>query len=219
MARPLKPRPLDDSARNVLDRLSKVAHDPLPHNPEILRLLIQALLQRISRRSPKEALFLEGYIRSIASVEREFMLSPEERTRLIELVGPEKAGNGDDLMRSFLETMLPDICAAPTPKGPHDPETLTFQQAWLTAFLQSHPVSVRHRLDEFHSWLQQHDKTIQEYLAHLPCFCEYQESLGGLTKDDLTDCTGPAQLIDIILATLHGSTRAAVRKILSHQNR
>ncbi|GKS58533.1 hypothetical protein YTPLAS18_20600 [Nitrospira sp.] len=216
MARPLKKRVFDESAENVLARLTSVVSDPLPQQTVTLRLLLEALLRRIANRNPKEALFLRGHIRSIASVEKEFVLPSDERERLISIVGREMVQIGDDLYESYMTEILPVLCSAPVPKGAHGSDTLVFQRTWLTSFLQSHPVSGRARYNEYYAWLKRHRKTIHRTLSAIPCFCAYRNSLDGITDDDLLERTGPAQLIDIILAELHRSTPAAIRKVLSH---
>jgi hypothetical protein len=87
VARPLKDRLFGDKKENVLDRLSRVVDDPVPHDPRLLRRVIDALLQRIHKRSPREALFLTGHIRHLAAVEREFLVPPDKQAKIMERFG------------------------------------------------------------------------------------------------------------------------------------
>lgn len=216
MARPLKNRPFGEIESNILKRLSVVFQDPLPWDPKILRDIVKALLARIGERSPMEQRYLESHIRGIASIEREYTATPNMLRRASERRRGELAVLSEEILGSFYPDALTILRVSPTPRYGHAPDTLEFQQAWLTTYLRKYPLSSPPKYDEVAKWLSKNGVSTFENLVAIPCICSYRSSLDDITEKQMTDCRGPAQLIDLLLAEIHSSSPSAIRKILSH---
>jgi hypothetical protein len=224
VARPLDKRPVGETEKNTWTTFARVARDPLPHDPERLRRIVEALLSRFERRNPREARSLLSHIHWLAGTERRFPLhSAEEhatasapRQRLLK-----KADRlAKELLQSADEEVLDILRHAGVPRSNHAADTLRFQRDLLSEFLriQPYPMIRTTRDEALKGWMRKNASRIWEVLSKLPCYCTYRESYHGLLEGDLSNCLGPAPLIELILAELHRSTRSAIRKVLSHPN-
>ena len=223
MARPLDKRPVGETEKDTWTTFARVAPDPLPHDPERLRRIVRALLGRFeSKVSKEEALYLQSHIHRLAGTEdrfpihsaEEYATASPQRQRLLK-----KADRlTKQLLQSADEEVLDILRHSRSPRSNHAADTLRFQRDLLTEFMkvQPYPVIRTTRDNALRGWMQNSASRIWDVLSKLPCYCTYRESFHGLLEGDLNNCRGPAPLIDVILAELHNSTRAAIRKILSH---
>jgi len=222
VTRPLDKRPFGEMEKDTWMTFAGVTGDPLPHDPERLRKIVEALLSRIERRNQKEARYLLGHIQRLAGIEHRFPLRSTKEYATASAPRQRLLKEADKLAKELLKSadaeVLGVICNAVVPRSKHDADTLRLQRDLLTEFLRIHPYPmIRTTRDEaLRGWIQKNVSRIWNVLADLPCYCTYLESYRGLLEADLSNCLGPAPLIDVILAKLHDSSEAAIRKILTH---
>jgi hypothetical protein len=222
MTRPLDKRPFGETEKDTWMTFARVAGDPFPHDPERLRKIVEALLRRIERRNHREARYLLSHIHRLAGIEHRFPLHSAQEHATASASRQRLLKEADRLAKEILKSVDVDvldvICNAGIPRSNHAADTVRLQRDLLTEFLRREPYPmIRTTRDEaLKGWMRKNVSRIWKVLADLPCYCTYCESYRELLEADLSNCLGPAPLIDVILAKLHASSEAAIRKILSH---
>ena len=228
----LKRRPIQEEKKGTIETIWLGMRDGgIPRDSERLQRIVLALLTCIGRKSPKQALDIAGHIQALAGVEQRFpMCLPEQlarekgkRRRRME----EANELVSDLLRSYEAMALREIQSGKAPRTQHARATVLLQRDMMTEYLEGHPFKIRsgsgllyvRRADAAKKWLAEYGAWIWSHLFAIPCFCGYRESFDGLLGDHdaLSDCTGSAYLIDLLLAHLHTRIKPdGIRKIISH---
>lgn len=210
MARPLKAR-MGEAQHFAMAEYIRSAKAPYPSEPRLLQAIVRALLFRLKLHDPTDARFRSVLIRTFAIFERHKENPPVMRDGTRGPNTPKHIAEAyTGLYRRLLMSSMPR-------RQPHLRETLLLQRDWLTQYLQKvrnwDDISYR----RLRVWLRKNGSAVYRVASSVPCICAYRDSLDGLTDDDLVKVRGASELIVLLLAELHTSTPAAIRKILSHR--
>jgi hypothetical protein len=192
-----KPREIDAEQQAFLAAQANAQASGIdkPYDPGSLTMIVEALLQRIGRKSLAEEKMLRMYIQALAGNERQ---------------------SGDKFIRNQAGYMC--IAYAPTPKGEHLSQTIKHQWTILLNYFE------QHKFTERVSWVQDHLPAIVEQVKTWLCLCPYklkfQRALGRISTLELqaerpgATPLSAAAVIKELLADLHN--RAAPTLIQKH---
>lgn len=210
-----KPRPLPPNS--ILTALVKSADDPLPAGPDLLRLVVEALLSRVARKDPHEDRFLRGLIQTIAAIEKDHAFDAGKgRLRLTlqrELVG-------SDPRFPLYRGLLRAIAYLPPPRrSSHDPRVIWIQDALLSEFLREHPYSASTN-DRWWLWASQHWNDLRLILTIVPCWCKYSKGLPdshSRAREHMEAPQTEKSAKHLLLAHLHDVTPDTINRHLKRQ--
>jgi len=172
-----------------------------PTNAWVLKATVDALLMRMYKKNSKEARSVHSLVSSLALAE----------PRLIE---DERAAG------KIMGVTLQLIASGYRHQKNHWHHTLIAQRNFLNDFLkrQDYP---RNRTSQTsrRAWVKKHEKQIVKVLGTVMCGCQYQSGLAPVAEwAQLTaPYASPSELIEEILAHLHGTTSGVVHKGLKPQ--
>ncbi len=182
--------------------------DPLPDDPDLLKAIITAFLNRFNRRSTAEARQLMVYVQSLAEHESDWSQRPTP-TGL-------RSGLEWQQYRERRIRLLEEIVWGKVTKATHFNETVCMQQGVLDVYLAQHSTYRECRnVATRAAWLKEHEADLIGLLVRYPCFHEYGDALdlNRPLKKKLEEATTPGKFRDLILANVHNTTPAQIAKI------
>lgn len=213
--RPPKPRPLPPEP--ILTALVKSVDDPLPVGPDLLKLVVDALLSRFARKSPHEDRFLRGLLQTIAAIEKDPMFDAGKGHLRLTL---QRNNVGADPRFPIYRVLLRAIAyLPPSRRGSHDPRVIWIQEALLSEFLREHPY-IANTNDRWWIWASQHWNDIQLLLTIAPCWCKYRVNLPdshSVAREDLEAPQTEKSAKHLLLAHLHDVVPSTINRHLKRQ--
>lgn len=134
----------------------------IPHDPYLLRRIIDALVKRISFKSTVDAEWVRRRLWVHAGTERAFQQWDPERASGLDWLIREKQ---NELIKALLSRKINQKVLE------HDPEVLRIQHLELRSALSKYPAKT-HKAS---AWLRANLAGIIERLQDLPCWCTYDK--------------------------------------------
>ena len=203
VGRPVKKEPITKRKFNLYKLFLEAPH--IPQSPHWYPQIIEALIQRLGRRSSSEARFVKYLLRLLAICECLERLKKEHPEAPFKTICPESEG------------IMTFLAKDPVPKFQHWPEFVKLQRDFLLFYLEGEkcPFAARN-WNEQKLWLQAHEQQIVFILDCFPCLCTYRDPISGIDTPKLTMSAGLSskQLTCRVLANLHGSTEGGIGEYL-----
>lgn len=184
--------------------------DPIPTTPEFLQSIVRALVLRIERQNPKDAILLKYHLQQIILL--------EERTApiagLLDLHHDGIQAIREDTLKE-LDRHLLGLVSAKARRPHHFIPVLQLQHTVLVNFLEEYkcpvvPISTQER------WIADHWEKLWTVLTHFKCYCRYRAPLEKLNMEDREWTRTAGNLASLILAHIHRATPTTINKLLSH---
>ena len=192
---------IEDIWNEVLDGTNM---DQVPHDPTLCRLIIAALLERLTGNNAREGEAVRGVIFAMANIER-LLLSPEKK---VELYVKEL----DKVRRGRMSRLN------------HYPPTLQTQVKALKDYFRQKDFPRAKNKEERGQWINEHKQEIYELLITFNCPCNYQ-TFEGWSKEVEEEANNPDTVIHyypddaraFLLAILHNTTPENIKKFLKNK--
>lgn len=200
--RPLKRIPVPTG---VISAFSQASVDPIPQDPQILRVLIDALLDRIKRKNPTEAKGLRTWIHYLTAIEDMESGGLNAFARYLRR----------DACNELRSIVLGEIGGSNAKRRTKDhfDSAVEIQRHLLQTFLQEHPY--QGNKVEWEPYWEQYQNDIVSLLTVVPCFCAYETMRPARVWNFSGDrCPSEGEFIDLVLASLHGSSPRTIRAAL-----
>lgn len=191
-----------------------VQDDHLPDNPDLLKDINTAFLNRLNLRSPAEARQLWVYLQLLAAHESDWSQRPT----------PTGLRSGVEWQQYWERrtTLLEEIVRGTVTKATHFPETVLMQQDVVDAYLNQHPTyRACQNAATRAAWLKEHEANLIGLLVRYPCFHDYGDALdlSRPLKNKLDEVLTPGKFRDLILAIVHNTTPVQIAKIRKQGSR
>ncbi|MDI3467927.1 MAG: hypothetical protein OJF50_006748 [Nitrospira sp.] len=210
-----KSRPLPPDS--ILTALVKSADDPVPVGPDLLRLVVDALLSRVARKDPHEGRFLRGLIQAITAIEKDSDFDAGKGPLRLTL---QRNHVGADPRFSLYRDLTRAIAYLHPPRrSSHDPRVIWIQEALLSGFLREHPYTC-HTNDRWWLWASQYWNDLRLLLTVVPCWCKYSENLPdshSVGREALKAPQTEKSAKHLLLAHLHDVTPDSINRHLKRQ--
>jgi hypothetical protein len=118
-------------------------------------------------------------------------------------------------MMNIMRIALAELREGERDRYSHITTILQIQQSFLVSLMEVSPLPAT--LMGREKWLQRHIEDICTVLSPFKCYCSYPQSLNGIRVDDYQWSRTPGDFICLLLAELHRTTPAQIRKLLSHR--
>ncbi len=211
MGRPFKKLNLSPEFWIWLEALRAAKKDPIPQDPERLRILIEALLWRITDMDTDMGRSLRGLIQDITAGERYRELRADYFRKFPFVL---------DMLKRDEMIQLGGVFSARIKRSLHVDVHIEIQRTLLLDYQEKngYPKKVRNLLTR-HEWLTKHSESIIDLLTNFTCNCTYENSLNGISFNSIKRWKSNEEFLLLILATLHNSTPLHIRKVLRQSSK
>ncbi len=216
MSRTVKTNPFKQERDYWVESWKAAKKNPIPTNPELLGLIVEALLVRLGSFHRDTARESRNLIFQMAAGEKYQDLRADLFNKFPELHEHHKMG-------TMLQ--LGGLAINKVGKQTHSAINVKIQRILLKEYFDENrfPLEVNY-LSIQTEWLKKHEKEIFILLGLLPCGCNYAESFEELTQDATTKTAKPkskheGEWLNRILATLHHTTPGNIKKTLNNARR
>jgi len=178
--------------QRLIDSFRRAAQDPIPHNPLLLRAIIETLVSSLGRHNPKWARTVRATIHNLSAHE-------------IFDIGYNNPFDLHTKSSSYRE-LLKILAAGKADKWNHFPHIIQLQRDLLVRFLKENPFPGKsgNSIDRTR-WIQQHGEAIMSQISFLPCVCTYRTDFKRKKLyDHIETNKNDLPLIIILLSWLHG---------------